>query len=124
MVELPESSGHDAIMTIVDSVSKRVHFVLMHTTVTAGKAARLFLHYVWKLHGLPKCVISNCRPLFVNEQQNDWYDLLPIAEFQHNNHVVTPYKHLGKISDNLHPDNQNNQLESRARPPRDVQLNA
>jgi len=25
--------------------------------------------------------------LFVNEQQDDWYDLLPIAEFQHNNHV-------------------------------------
>jgi len=26
--------------------------------------------------------------LFVNKQQNNWYDLLPIAEFQHNNHVV------------------------------------
>jgi len=25
--------------------------------------------------------------LFVNEQQDDWYDLLPIAEFQHNNHI-------------------------------------
>jgi len=25
--------------------------------------------------------------LFVNKQQDDWYDLLPIAEFQHNNHV-------------------------------------
>jgi len=25
--------------------------------------------------------------LFVNKWQNDWYDLLPIAEFQHNNHV-------------------------------------
>jgi len=25
--------------------------------------------------------------LFVNEQQDDWYNLLPIAEFQHNNHV-------------------------------------
>jgi len=25
--------------------------------------------------------------LFVNERQNDWYDLLLIAEFQHNNHV-------------------------------------
>jgi len=25
--------------------------------------------------------------LFVNEWQDDWYDLLPIAEFQHNNHV-------------------------------------
>ena len=25
--------------------------------------------------------------LFVNKQQDDWYDLLPIAEFQHNNYV-------------------------------------
>jgi len=25
--------------------------------------------------------------LFVNERQDDWYDLLPIVEFQHNNHV-------------------------------------
>ena len=25
--------------------------------------------------------------LFVNEQQDDWYNLLPMAEFQHNNHV-------------------------------------
>jgi len=25
--------------------------------------------------------------LFVNERQDDWYDFLPMAEFQHNNHV-------------------------------------
>jgi len=25
--------------------------------------------------------------LFINEQQNDWYGLLSIAEFQHNNHI-------------------------------------
>jgi len=25
--------------------------------------------------------------LFVNEQQNNWYNLLPIVEFQHNNHI-------------------------------------
>jgi len=25
--------------------------------------------------------------LFMNERQDDWYDLLPMAEFQHNNHV-------------------------------------
>ena len=49
VVKLPESSRHDAIMTVMDSVSKRVHFVPMHTTVTAEGAARLFLHYVWKL---------------------------------------------------------------------------
>ena len=25
--------------------------------------------------------------LFVNEWQNNWYNLLSIAEFQHNNHI-------------------------------------
>jgi len=35
---------------------------------------------------------------------------------------ITPYKHLGKISDNLHSNNQNNRLERRAQPPRDVPL--
>jgi len=46
VVELPPSSGHDAVMTVVDSVSKRVHFIPTHTTVTAEGAARLFLHQV------------------------------------------------------------------------------
>jgi len=131
VVELPESSGHDTVMTVVNSVSKRVHFVLTHTTVTAEGAARFFLHYVWKLHGLLKHVVSDHGPqfvasftkelyrllgirlssstawhpqidrqtervnqelnqflrLFVNKRQNDWYDLLPIVKFQHNNHV-------------------------------------
>jgi len=131
VVELLESSGHDTVMMVVDAVSKRVHFILMHTTVIAEGAARLFLHHVWKLHGLPKRVVSDCGPqfvalftkelyrllgiqisssiawhpqtdrqtervnqeldqflhLFVNKRQDDWYDLLPIAEFQHNNHV-------------------------------------
>ena len=38
--------------------------------------------------------------------------------------VVTPYKRLGKISDILHLNNENNQLERRARPPKDVSLDA
>jgi len=102
--------------------------------VTAEEAARLFLHQVWKLHSLPKCVILDYRPqfvvrftkelycllgiklasstawhpqtnrqmehvnqeldqylwLFVNKQQDNWYDLLSMVEFQHNNvHSIT-----------------------------------
>ena len=34
--------------------------------------------------------------------------------------VVTPYKRLGKISDILHLNNKNNQLERRVRPPKDI----
>jgi len=78
MVELPESSGHDAVMTVVDSVSKRVHFVPTHTTVTAEGAARLFLHHVWKLHGLPKHVVSDCGPQFIASFTKELYRLLGI----------------------------------------------
>ena len=62
VIELPLFSSHDAVMTVVDSVLKRAHFIPTHMTVTAEGVARLFLHQVWKLHSLPKCVISDCRP--------------------------------------------------------------
>jgi len=78
VVELLESSGHDAIMTIMDSVSKRVHFVPMYTTVTVEGAARLFLHYVWKLYSLPRHVVSNCRPQFMASFTKELYRLLGI----------------------------------------------
>jgi len=78
VVELPESSGHDAIITVVDSVSKRVHFVPTHTTVTAEGAARLFLHHVWKLHGLLKRVVSDHGPQFVASFTKKLYRLLGI----------------------------------------------
>jgi len=131
VIELPLSSSHNAVMTVVDSVLKQAYFIPMHTMVTVEGAARLFLHQVWKLHDLPKCVILDRGPqfvahftrelyhllgiklasstawhpqtngqmervnqeldqylwLFVNEQQDNWYNLLPMAEFQHNNHV-------------------------------------
>ena len=44
VVELPFSSRYDAVITVVDSVSKRAHFIPTHMTVTAEGAARLFLH--------------------------------------------------------------------------------
>jgi len=46
VVELPLSSGHNTVMTVVDSVSKRAYIILTHMTVTVKGAARLFLHQV------------------------------------------------------------------------------
>jgi len=78
VVELPESSRYDAVMTVVDSVSKRVHFVLTHTMVTAEGAARLFLHHIWKLHGLLKRVVSDRGPQFIALFTKELYRLLGI----------------------------------------------
>ena len=41
IVKLLESHGYDAVMNVVDSMSKMSHFILTHTTITALRAARL-----------------------------------------------------------------------------------
>ena len=78
VVKLLESSRHDIVMTVIDSVSKRIHFILMHTTVTVEGVARLFLYYVWKLYGLLKHVVSNRGPQFVASFTKELYRLLDI----------------------------------------------
>jgi transposase InsO family protein len=137
IVELPDSAGHNAIMVVVDSVTKRAHFMPTFTTVSAAGTARLFVQQVWKHHGLPRKVVSDRGPqfvaeftqelyrmlgirlaattayhpqgdgqtervnqeleqylrLFVNQRQDDWTDLLPLAEFQYNNHVHSSTQH-------------------------------
>ena len=59
IVELPESHSYDAIMNVVDSMSKVSHFIPTHTMITALGAAHLFLMHIWKLHGLLKQVVSD-----------------------------------------------------------------
>ena len=78
VIELPLSSGHNTVITVVDSVSKQVHFIPMHMMVTVEGAARLFLHQVWKLYGLPKCVISDREPQFIARFTKELYHLLGI----------------------------------------------
>src|ERR1700709_2206943 len=78
ITELPDSNGYDAIMNVVDSAGKRAHFLPTHTTVTALGAARLYLHNVWKLQGLPKTVVSDRGPQFVAPSMTELYRLLGI----------------------------------------------
>jgi len=46
VVELLKSLKFDIVMTVVDSMSKRVHFILAYTTVTVKSIAGLFLYHV------------------------------------------------------------------------------
>jgi hypothetical protein len=144
IVELPESDGYDVVMVVVDSLTKRSHFLPVNTTITAVGSARQFWDNVWKHHGLPTCVISDRGPqftaefttevyqllgieaakttayhpqadgqmervnqeleqylrLFCGERQNDWADLLPMAEFQYN--ILPPNRRLScSIADSI-----------------------
>jgi hypothetical protein len=66
-------------MVVVDSVSKRGHFIPTHTTITALGSAQLYLQHVWKLHGLPKSMLSDRGPQFVAEFMRELYRLLGIT---------------------------------------------
>ena len=125
------------MMVVVDSVTKRAHFTSTLTSITAASTARLFVHHVWRHHGLPQRVVSDQGPqfvadftkelyqllgiklaattayhpqgdgqtecvnqeleqylrIFVNQQQDNWADLLPLAKFQYNNHIHSATQH-------------------------------
>ena len=78
IVELPDSVGHDATMVVVDSLTKRAHFIPTLTTLSTPGTAHLFVHHVWKHHGLPCKVVSDHGPQFVAEFTQELYQMLGI----------------------------------------------
>jgi hypothetical protein len=78
IVKLPHSNGYDAIMNIVDGVTKCAHFIATHTTNTAVGATRLFLRKVWKHHGTLHVVVSDRGPHFVADFTRKLYCLIGI----------------------------------------------
>jgi hypothetical protein len=134
---LPKSQGYDAILVIADLYGKGIHVVPTNVELTAEGAARIMRDTFFRLHGLPKKVISDrgtqfvsgfMRELYhllgiegnpstayhpqtdgqtermnqevekylrmyVNYQQDDWADWLPLAEFTHNNAVSSSTGH-------------------------------
>ncbi|QRV95323.1 Transposon Tf2-1 polyprotein [Ceratobasidium sp. AG-Ba] len=75
---LPESKGFDAILTVVDRMSRMVHFIPTTSKATAVDVANLFVMYVWKLHGLPSKTISDRGPQFNSAFLKQLYKRLDI----------------------------------------------
>ena len=60
IVQLPRtSSGYDAIIVVVDKLSKLVHYIPTTTDVTAPEVAKLFFQHVVRHHGLPSSIVSD-----------------------------------------------------------------
>lgn len=120
---------HNAILVVVDRLSKMSLFIPTTTTATSIDLARLYVRHVFSKHGVPSDIVSDRGSTFTsqfmsalgqllniklnhstayhpetdgqtertnqtlesylrmytNYQQDDWADLLPIAEFAYNN---------------------------------------
>src|SRR5258705_7237412 len=64
--ELPDSKGYNAVLVVVDRLSKRIHAVPTVTSLDSAGVAQLFLEHVWRHHGLLEEVISNRGPAFMS----------------------------------------------------------
>src|SRR4051812_47757493 len=68
ITQLPRTrNGFDTIVVFVNTFSKMTHFVPTTITATAPDIAKLFFNHIFRLHGLPRSIISDCDTKFTSK---------------------------------------------------------
>ena len=78
ITKLPLVQGYDSILVVVDRLTKMVHFIPTTEKMSAEELARLFRDNIWKLHGLPKSIISDRGPQFTARLIKELNEMLGI----------------------------------------------
>jgi len=78
ITKLPLAQGYDSILVVVDRLTKIVHFIPTTEKMSAEGLARLFRDNVWKLHSLPKSIISDRGPQFAAGLMRELNEMLGI----------------------------------------------
>ena len=60
IIGLPKSKNkNDSIFVVIDKLSKATHFIPVKSTYKVVHIADIFLKEIFRLHGIPKAIISN-----------------------------------------------------------------
>ncbi|GJP61073.1 hypothetical protein CLOP_g18280 [Closterium sp. NIES-67] len=66
-------SGNNAVLAVVDRLTKMAHFASCCTTITVEETARLFISTVVRLHGIPMAFMGDNDPKFTSHfWQDTW----------------------------------------------------
>lgn len=77
ITQLPMTkNGHDAILVVVDKLTKMVHLIPTTTDVTAMKSATLFFREIVRLHGVPTSIVSDRDSRFMSQFWQTLWSLL------------------------------------------------
>jgi hypothetical protein len=63
---LPLSGSANSIVVVVDKFTRYAHFIPLQHPFTAAKVASAYLNNVFKLHSLPKVMVSDRDPVFTS----------------------------------------------------------
>src|SRR5437588_5849652 len=67
ITDLPASGGHDAILVVVDWLTKMSHFIPCRKDINAKQFAIVFLKEIFRLHGLPRDIITDRGSIFTSD---------------------------------------------------------
>ena len=73
---LPPSEGKTVILTVVDRFSKMAHFIPLPKLPSARETAQAVLDSVFRLHGLPRDIVSDRGPQFTSTFWKEFCHLL------------------------------------------------
>jgi hypothetical protein len=74
---LPNSYHYDTILVVIDKFTKYGHFIPCKHPFSAVSIARLFLDNIYRLHGMPKVIISDRDKIFIS---TFWRQLFKLAD--------------------------------------------
>ena len=63
---LPRSKGYNAILVVVDCLTKYAHFVALKHPFTTITVAQYFIQEIVRLHGIPRSIIYDWDPIFMS----------------------------------------------------------
>lgn len=75
---LPRSKNKDAILVVVDRLTKYAHFLGMSRPYTVQQVAQLFMDNVFKLHGMPTTIITDRDKIFTSKLFQEIFNALKV----------------------------------------------
>ena len=63
---LPTSQGKNSLLVVVDRISKYGHFIPLTHHLTASKVIDVFVKEIFRLHDMPKLIMSDHDPIFMS----------------------------------------------------------
>ena len=79
ITNLPLSNSFNSILTVINCFSKETEFIPYNKTTIALDTTKLYLFHIWKDHGLPQTIISDCGPQFALQVMSDLCKQLSIT---------------------------------------------
>ena len=76
---LPMSNKKNVILVVVDKFTKYGHFIALAHPFTALQVAQAYMDQIYKLHGLPKSIISDRDKIFTSRL---WQELFKLSDTQ------------------------------------------